>query len=193
METVVYNWTCGALPRAAQLLWGRLRNRRSCEITGTQARHCAHQTTVRAAITCLERNKSLKLEMTAPSKHHPEAWGSSSTCHWSVADLKLIHSVYLFFFSFREQWKKQRSEAGEAALTTSCAKEIINNSKRKQRLKGWTQVTFSEQQFPGCWKCCSPVQSTRSPPLLSLTVASFPGVGRHCMDRHVFKPAGEPT
>lgn len=47
METVVCNWICGALPRAAQLLWGRLRNRMSCEITGTQARHWAHQTTSR--------------------------------------------------------------------------------------------------------------------------------------------------
>lgn len=158
------------------------------ETTGTQAHQCAGQLMVRAAMTTLGRNKLHKLEMTTLIPHQPAALGSSSTCHCSISVFKLTHNV---IFSFREQWKSQWSEAGKAALTTSCAKEIINNSKRKQRLKGLIQVIFSEQQFPCCWKCCSPVQSTRSPPPLSLTVVSFPGGGRHWTDMSLNWPGSQ--
>lgn len=82
-----------------------------------------------------------KLEMTTLITYQCAGWGSSSSCYCSISVFKLTHIV---IFSFREQWKSHGSEGGKAALTTSCAREIINNSKRKQRLKGLIQVTFSE-------------------------------------------------
>lgn len=157
METVVCNWICGALPRAAQLLWGRLRNRMSCEITGTQARHCAHQTTVRAAITCLERNKSLKLEMTAPSKHHPETWGSSSTCRWSVADLKLIHSV--FFLVSESDGRSSGVRQAKLRLPLAVQRKLLTTAKGSKGWRDELKLHFQNSNFRAAGNAallCSP-------------------------------------